>query len=161
MADAEVGDIHVDDFGKVFGEAADGEFTDDDFEDTAIVFDAIGLADGFDGDEGLDGFVGGDGVEVHVKDIAADGVMLHLLNEGEAFALAGFFFDEELDEEVFAGGVGEEVFKFAFVDLDVEGGGGFAIDDGRDGAAGADAFDGVGAGFGAGFCGKLGLFGHR
>jgi hypothetical protein len=150
FADLERRDIDMDDFGEVLREAADGNGADALLEEAAAVFNSIGFADGLDGDFGVDFLGHGDGLEIDMEDIPAEGVVLDLLDEGELVRDLRAVVDFEVDEDVFANGVGEDGLEVAEGDFEVRGCGAGAVDDGRDGAAGADLLDGVAAAFGAG-----------
>jgi hypothetical protein len=159
-ADAECGDIDREELGKVLREAADLDGADALLEQAAEIFHSIGLAGGLDRHIGGDLLGGGDSLEIDMEDVAGDGVVLDLLDERKLGGFFGAILDLEFDEDVFADGVGEEGFEFATGDFEIRRGAFPAVNDGGDGTAGADAFDGIATAFGAGTGGELDLLGH-
>ena len=160
VADLECGDIDGEDLGKILRKAADFDGSDVLLEKAAVGFDAIGFADGFDGDAGEDFLGHGDGLEIDMQDGAGDGVVLDFLDEGKLGGFFGTVLDLEFDEDVLTDRVGEEGLEVAAGDFEIGGSGFVTVDDGWNGAAGADAFDGIAAAFGAGTGGELNLLGH-
>ena len=102
-----------------------------------------------------------EGLEIDMEDGAGDGVVLDLLDEGKLVGFLRAVLDFEFDEDVFADGVGEERFDLAVGDFEVRGRQFVAVDDGGNGTAGADAFDGIATAFGAGTRGEFNLLGHN
>ena len=92
-----------------------------------------GLADNDDGDLNVDLLAGLDGQEVGVQDVAAHGVNLNVLDEGQL----GLALDLQLDERVLGAANDEE--EFVAGNVQVTGLGAVAVEDRGDlaGAAGA------------------------
>jgi hypothetical protein len=79
-------------------------------------------------------------------------VVLHLLDEREAIGGFPVLGDFEIHKNVLTHGVREEAIEILLGDFEVGGSVFAAVDDGGNGTAGADLFDRVASGFGAGTC---------
>src|SRR6185369_4643237 len=119
----------VDLLGKILGQAADFDLEEDVFEHAAAGFNPDGFADGLDRDHDGDLFVLGDLVQIDVQDLAGQGEVLDLLNEGQAFG--GLFVDGQINQKILRGRVVDEIFQGLAIDLKVFGLGFRAVDDGR------------------------------
>jgi hypothetical protein len=102
-------------------------------------------------------FVHGHLEEIDVENVPADGVMLHLLDQGELRGAR----DVELDEDVLTDGMLQDRRDLTGVDLKVAGMILMPVDDGGNDATGAEMLDGIAADIGAGPGGKFDLFCHK
>jgi hypothetical protein len=102
----------------------------------------------------------GDLEEVDVEDVAANRMVLDLLDQGKFVGDIAAVGDDELDEDVLADRVGEERGDLTLLDLEVGGLILVAVNDCGNQAAGTEVLDGIAADIGAGPGGKFDLFSH-
>ena len=135
LAEFEAGDVHDDLLRQILGQGADFELEQDVFEHAAAGFHAGGFADGFHRHLDGDFFVFGDFMEIHVQHLAVERVVLDFLHEREAFG-ARVVLDGQIHEQVFRGGMVDQIAEFLRADFEVLRLGLAAINDRRH-AAGA------------------------
>ena len=146
VTDSEVGDIDGNDFREIFWETLDIYGVHIDLENSAVIFNAAWFADGFHGNAGVKFFVFFDRMKIYVKNFLGNGVVLDLLNQGEAISWAGRGLDRQIDKHVFAGGLTEQFSDFAGIDREVNGFDVTAVDDSGNESLSLDFFDGSTAG---------------
>ena len=118
LAEFQAGDVHDDLFRQILGQGADFELEQDVFEHAAAVFHAGGLANGFHRHLDGDLLVFGDFVEIHVQHLAVERIVLDFLHEREAFG-ARVVFDGQIHEQVFGGGMVDQIAEFLRADFEV------------------------------------------
>ena len=128
---------------QVLGQAASADPEEDVFQNAAAGLDTFGFAEGLDGDADGHLFVFGDLVEVHVQDLAGEGMVLDFLHQRQALG-PGVIFDLEVHQEVLGDGAVDEVFHFLDLDLEILGLGLAAVNDRRHASLGTE-FLGPGA----------------
>jgi hypothetical protein len=104
--------------------------------------------------------VHGDLEEVDVEDVAANRVVLDLLDQGKLVGDVAPLGNDELDEDVLADRMGQKRRDFALLDLEVGRLVLVSVNDGGYEAAGSELLDGVATDLGAGPGGKFDLFSH-
>jgi hypothetical protein len=114
----EMADINHDLFRQILGQGTDPELEQDVFEHAAAVLNAGRFADGLD--RYLDNhlFVLGHLMQIDVQDFAVEGVMLNFLDQREAFG-ARIVFHRQIHEQIFRGGMVDELADFPGVDFEV------------------------------------------
>ena len=110
------------------------------FEGAAAVLDAGGFADGFNGHEHGDLLVFGHFMEIHMDDLAGERMMLDFLQQREALG-AGVVLHREVYEQVFRGGMIQQVANFLANHFDVLRLGLATINGGGHATGGAQFFD--------------------
>ena len=160
IADFQSAHIDSDDLWEILGQAANRDAANTLLEQAAKFFDTFRFAERLDCDVRRYLLRHRDGLEVDVQNLVAKRVSLHLLDERK---LAGFVcavLDFQIHENVLADGMGKENFEFAVRDFEVCWRPVMAVDDGWNGSARADGFDGIAAAFGAGTGCEFNLLGH-
>lgn len=160
LADIESGDVHGNDLGKILRQTPDGQRAHILLEEAAIGLDADGFASGLERNLGLDLLSHGDCVEIDVEDFSTDGMMLDLLDEGEAVGDLGSVGDLEFDEDILTHGMSEKLVDFLAGDFEVGRSFLASVDDCRDGTASAHLFHRIATGLGARAGREFNLFGH-
>ena len=118
LAKFKMAHVHDDLFRQILGQAADLELEQDVFEHAAAVFHAGGLANGFQRHIDGDPFVFGDFMEIHVQHLAVERVVLDFLHQREAFG-ARVAFHGQIHEQIFRGGMVDQILEFLRADFEV------------------------------------------
>ena len=140
LADFQRGDVDKDDLGQIFWKRVNFEPMHD-VSKHATILDPGGLAGGLDGHLNRHLLVRGHLVEVHVEDVARQGVVLDFLHEREALR-AGVTLHGDIHEDVLACVGGDGVSELAGVQFEVLRRRKPTIDDRGDGAGGAKFLNG-------------------
>ena len=140
FTEASVGNVQRDLLWKIERQTGDVQRVGEEFQQTTGT-NPDGVADEFDWHVGVDDFVFTHGVEVDVDDAAAEGVVLHVLNEGE-FRFLGVF-DFEIHQDLFADAVGKHVHHGFAIKAKIDAVLLLAVNDSRDQAFLAEAFEGA------------------
>lgn len=140
FAEACVGNVQCDFFWKIEWQASDVQRVGEEFQQTTCT-NPGGVADEFDWHVSVDDFVFTHSVEVDVDDAAAESVVLHVLNESE-FGFLGVF-DFEIDQDLFADAVGKHVHHRFAIEAKIDAVLLLAVNDSRDQAFLAEAFEGT------------------
>ena len=140
LSDFELADIDVDDFRQIPRQRAHFDFEQHVFQDATAGFDASGFPDGFhrDGDRHL--FILGNFMKIHVKDFAAQRMVLHFLDQRQPPAL-GAAFERQIHQDGFGDGTVNQVFNLVQTDFEVLWSRPAAIDDCGNPPVGAQFFD--------------------
>ena len=113
-----MGDIYHELFGQVLRQSAGFDLEQHVFQHAAISLHTLGFADGFDWHHDGDLLVLGDFVKIHMQHFPAQGMMLDFLHERQPLG-PRVFFDREVNQEVFRGGVMDQIPELLRADLDV------------------------------------------
>ena len=143
LAQFEMGNVHGNELRQVLGQAASADPEEDVFQNAAAGLDTFGFAEGLDGDADGHLFVFGDLVEVHVQDLAGEGMVLDFLHQRQALG-PGVILDLQVHQEVLGDRAVDEVFHFLDLDFEILGLGLAAVNDRRHASLGTE-FLGPGA----------------